>query len=563
MHPSGNRFAFGRADGSVHVWDYKERREIRQWSAHAQAVSALAVCPLTTQLATASVGGEVKLWDSDAGRLMRSLPTELEEIHSLAWSRDSRYLAASGKRGVGVWDLETDQPIRLLREHLRSASAVAFGTGVLALSGPDNDVEIRTIPDGELRQTLRGHTGIVTALHFSPDGSQLFSGGQDAAVRVWDVARGVQLRVFPQVENRFGAPSALAVDPQMRFLIGDSPGHGPMIWDLQRGLAVGQVYSGGLAQFVPDGSAVLFGRSGGGVTICTREEIEQSLKAAQGSDAGSATSGLVRIDVDATLVPGGHSSPVWGVAASPDGRWVATASHEQTVNLWDASTMKLVRTLQGHSSLVWCVAFSPDSKYLASGSGEVLVWDVATGKIVHRLEGHKDLVISVAFHPTQPWLASSSQDRTLRLWRLSADPQSLELHRFESYSHSVAFSPDGKTLAAGVHDHHVALWRLTQWPTGPKEPDRLLSGRKGAVWSVGFSSDGGYLASGSEQGVITLWDGHTFERAVTLRGGAAQVRTVAFSRDNQLLLGASYQGPTIVWDLKGLRKTLGEMKLDW
>jgi WD40 repeat protein len=69
---------------------------------------------------------------------------------------------------------------------------------------------------------------------------------------------------------------------------------------------------------------------------------------------------------------------VWGVAASPDGRWLGTSSHDRTVKLWDAQTLKLMRTLEGHRDVVWCVAFSPDSKTFASGSeglksGEVKV----------------------------------------------------------------------------------------------------------------------------------------------------------------------------------------------
>src|SRR5436190_1906852 len=98
------------------------------------------------------------------------------------------------------------------------------------------------------------------------------------------------------------------------------------------------------------------------------------------------------------------------MAASPDGRWVATASYDRTVNLWDARTMKRVRTLH-HRGQVWSVAFSADSRRLASGSSEIKVWDVETGKqIGDDLVGHHPtrLVFSLAFHPTRPWLASGS-----------------------------------------------------------------------------------------------------------------------------------------------------------
>jgi WD40 repeat protein len=138
------------------------------------------------------------------------------------------------------------------------------------------------------------------------------------------------------------------------------------------------------------------------------------------------------------------------------------------------------------------------------------------------------------------------------------------LHQFEQPVHGVAFRPDGGRLAAACHDHRVALWDTSKWPALPAAPDQLLTGHTGAVWSVGFSADGRYLASGSEQGVIILWDGDSFDRVVTLRGGIGQVRSVGFSRDGGLLAGGAYAtANTIVWDLAAVHRSLAEMNLDW
>ena len=61
----------------------------------------------------------------------------------------------------------------------------------------------------------------------------------------------------------------------------------------------------------------------------------------------------VRAEVAKVVVPGGHVDQVWGMAASPDGRWFATASHDATVKLWDASTQQLLRTFEGQDELAW------------------------------------------------------------------------------------------------------------------------------------------------------------------------------------------------------------------
>jgi WD40 repeat protein len=66
------------------------------------------------------------------------------------------------------------------------------------------------------------------------------------------------------------------------------------------------------------------------------------------------------------------------IAFSPDGRWLASASYDQSIRLWDTQSGAELTTLNGHSKKVQYVAFSPDGKLLASGSNDstVILWDV-------------------------------------------------------------------------------------------------------------------------------------------------------------------------------------------
>src|SRR5262249_25642569 len=109
---------------------------------------------------------------------------------------------------------------------------------------------------------------------------------------------------------------------------------------------------------------------------------------------------------------------VTGVAFSPDGLRLATASRDETARLWDARTGQELLTLKGHTAQVRSVSFSPDGTRLAttSADGTARLWDARTGQELRALKGHAGWVWCVAFSPDGTRLATASDDKTARLW---------------------------------------------------------------------------------------------------------------------------------------------------
>jgi WD40 repeat protein len=87
----------------------------------------------------------------------------------------------------------------------------------------------------------------------------------------------------------------------------------------------------------------------------------------------------------------------------------------------DLSSLRFLdKTLTGHSDMVTSVVYSPDGRYLASGSWDntIKIWEVATGKELRTLTGHSIRVSSVVYSPDGRYLASGSGDKTIKIWRV-------------------------------------------------------------------------------------------------------------------------------------------------
>ena len=279
-------------------------------------------------------------------------------VSNIVFNSDGSTLAStSNDRTIRLWDVATGTHIHTLTGHDSQVNSVAFSPNSSTLASGDSGGKIRLwdVTTGQYRVTLEGHRNSVTTVAFSPDGETLASGSSDRTIRLWNATTGLYKVTL---EGHTDYVSSIAFSPDGKTLASGSYDHTIRLWDATTGFhqqtLTGHTRGVYWISFVE-----------GGETIASNGENRTIL-------LWNASTGQSRetLSVDNFR----------NVTISLDRRMLAGVDWNHRISLWDIATNSNVASLTGHTSDVYSVVFSPNGKILASGGSDRIIrlWDIST-----------------------------------------------------------------------------------------------------------------------------------------------------------------------------------------
>ncbi len=273
--PGTTTLATGSLDNTVRIWDLKTGRQTSSLHGHAGGVVSVAYSPDGRYIASAGNDALVKLWDSTTGVLLKSLTGHIQMksrdinksftgIYNVAFSSDGKRLVSCGTDGaIKLWDVIAGKEIRNLQGQKEDVTAVGFSPDGRSLvsGGLDGKVRIWDADSGKEIKTLgKTEFGSVDSVSYSPDGRYVSAYGHDEISYVWEVASGNEVRRFSGTKTRLaaiGIMNSTSFSPDSRFLLtNDGFAAVSRLWDIASGRELVQFISfndGEWIAYTPEG----------------------------------------------------------------------------------------------------------------------------------------------------------------------------------------------------------------------------------------------------------------------------------------------------------------------
>ncbi|MBP2327712.1 WD40 repeat protein/serine/threonine protein kinase [Kibdelosporangium banguiense] len=416
---TGTQLASTSMDGSLRLWDTSKWTQIDVMTTVGGGLATVAFSPTGTGIMAAGIGTTVYVWDRASRRQLLGLATGSVTTFGLTVSGDGHtFLSADSAGVITVWAFQRS----MLGTGDEALVSVAFQPKgkLLATAGGHGTVRLWDVTTGDMVKQLQGAAGKSYHTEFSPDGAKIVAVGDDGLVIVWNTVTGAEEARFSRPGTEF-TQAAYSPDGKTIAVAGKTPAD---------------------ARDNVDRDEVMFLQATD-LSVANRRPTREEPRNAEAN----------KVDVNYPTA----------LSYSPDGRSLAvtlSAGKVGLLNLADPGSEMTI--LAGHEGIATDAEFSPDSQTLATAGSDRLVrlWHTRDGSPAGVITGHDATVRRVTFSPDGKTLATASQDRIMRLWDVASHQSTGRFERHEDDLNDVAFDWSGKYISSASADGTVRTYIL-------------------------------------------------------------------------------------------------------
>lgn len=383
-------------------------RCVSSMSGHGEAVVSASFSPDGNGLASGSGDKTVRFWDTSTQTPQFTCSRHRHWVLALAWSPDAQKVASGCRNGeINIWDPKTGKATSKtpLMGHTKWITCLAWepincnpNCRRFASSSKDTTIRIWDIVLNRCELVLSGHSSSVTCVKWSANGL-IYSASQDRSVKVW---RGQDGALCRSLDGHAHWVNTLALNCD--YIVRTGP------FEPEK-LSKSQVVD-------------VINTDNEELARIAQERYDKARKGGEDmlvSGSDDFTMFLWKPESSKTPVARltGHQQLINDVKFSPDMRYIASASFDKSIRLWNGKDGKFVATLRGHVQRVYQLAWSADSRLLASSSADSTckVWSISKKKLLKDLPGHDDEVYVVDWSPNGENVVSGGKDKLLKIWR--------------------------------------------------------------------------------------------------------------------------------------------------
>ncbi|WP_159789666.1 toll/interleukin-1 receptor domain-containing protein [Sodalinema gerasimenkoae] len=503
-------------------------QEKNRFNGHQDQINRIRYAPNGEFIASASDDSTVRIWNIDGS--IKHLLEHDDNVRGVDVFPNSDRIVSTSQDGTAkIWQVETGERLHTLEHNASVRSARVHPEEDYIVTG---DVDGRVWiwdTEGTLKASFVAHQGDVNDIIFSLDGSTLFTSGHDTLVKQWSLGELVG-------RNGDGSDEMISEDFEGQVFMTEGT-------DLRE---IVNIRENPLAQDQPLTPIQVFAGHSDKVW-----DLDVSLDGNYIASASSDNTVIIwQLDGQPHQTLRAHSNWVRSVSFAPDGTTLVTGSDDDTVRLWNLQGI-LLRTFSGHDASVRTVQFAPDGTTIASGSDDATVrLRSIEGAVVEILQGHRAGVKGVRFSPDD--LIGSVADTTLNIWQEDG-AQLLQTVEYSAGMRGSHFTIDGQFVITASYDSTLQLWDLPALLNGEgQEPLRLFEGHDATVKNFSVSDDGELMASAGAERRLILWrlsDGEILQQFDEVH--ESEATDVGFLPDNQGLVSVGGGGRIKVWSFEG------------